>query len=426
MLKHCFYHNMDSYSYSTRSARSAPNRESEYMRNQRAEYQRLPNSRSPSPFTPRRPIPRPEPRPEPRSRSRPRESWYHEVPILGSVLRTMKDILGLYDYDYDYGYGYDYTSTGYDSRRSGKYHRYQYRNIENPRRRSYQPIDEECYRGRRNSTTQTRYGGNRCSRRYPSPSPTDRSGDRNEHKRYSYSHSNGRSHNRNHKMHPREPITEYIYPSAYPSVRRRSSSISSYTRSRPQIVTRSPAPPPPPSTTPSKRKVKFASPLPSAFKSFKRASIDDQTGSRKRGSSSSNPNSNTSTVRTPRPRSPVQERKPLRPGRRVSFSTGPSIIRSRSNGYEYEYGHRYGYGYGYEYPKTPIPPRSSSTSTPTHASTRYYASRPDPSISIVDAGNRALDDRGFGVLGQAGTRGSLRHQNIFEVCGDLPPAELEG
>lgn len=302
--------------------------------------------------------------------SRRRPKWYNEVPILGSVVRTMKDILGLDD-SMRYRYR-EYQHIGSSRRRR--------------RKRSSTPDDEyHIYRRRRNSSSRTR-----PPPPPPQPQPQQRryyDEERQYHRVY-YSpglkpqHESGwggmcrdrdrdryhdHDHDRNRDRDPfRDPFLERPF---------RSSSASSYTRSRhPDIIEISPgtrASTGTESDTESEPRVRrcrvsFADPLETPPRSQKCPSIDDQTGSRKRnphdirerGRFYSERSTSTSTsttgicIREPRPRSPVIERRPLRSGHRFSIPIPiPAPPRRRGSPvsdecYDYNYDNdKYKYNY---------------------------------------------------------------------------------
>jgi hypothetical protein len=366
-----------------------------------------------------------EPRREPLSSSRSssrtsirairrRSKWYHEVPVLGTFVRTMKDILGFED-SLRYRERYQHIESSHRRRR---------------RKRSSPPDDEYYFyrRPRRNSgpfqenpQPQHQYEGTRKRNRiYHSPGLKPQRGSR-----WGDIYRD-RDRGRDHPTWKDEPLLER------PS---RSASTSSYTRTRhPKIIERTP------NTTAEacsaqRRRVSFTDPLETPPRPLrqKRSSIDDQTGSRKRNShetpgrfyreDTSIDTSIRIQEREPRPRSPVLERTPLRSGRRIS--TSPPR-RGSPGSYE-----NHGCDYGadvqyipsresrpYSYPdidieivdRSPKRPRSSERRE------RWYSSMNRPP-DIIDAANQELDARSRRMLDEACYRRSaLRgRRNEFEV-----------
>lgn len=318
--------------------------------------------------------------------SRPR--WYHEVPVLGSFLRTMKDIFGLHGY-----------SERYQEIETGR--RRRSRQSSRPSNTHTRTNLEDEYYFRRPSAKLQKHHSKRRTQECRSPRYSSRS---NNPVRCSNAYRNNDP-----LVYQYQYQNPHQYQTEHPS---RSSSTSSYTRSRPQIIDRSPE------TQPRKRKVSFTDPLETLIpptneykptRPQKRPSIDDhQTGSRKRVPLEIH-------TRSPRPRSPVIERIPPRRGKRIPpihvhelEAESPDIqyIPARENRHSTSYTEN-----------IEIIDRGPGLGPSTHSTHVNFSRGYRRTPSIVDTGRYDLDKRSWRVLNESSYRRPSHHRE-FEVRRD--------
>lgn len=372
-----------------------------------------------------------------RSSNRRRLKWYHEVPILGSVLRTMKDILGLDD------------SMRYRFREG--YQRIESSHRRHHRKTSSRPGDEYYFyrRGRRGSRSsqarpqpqpqpQQYDGTHKCTRVYYSPGLKprresgwgnniyrDRDRDRDHPAASTWQDESFLEHKHKHK---------HKHQHQHPT---RSSSTSSYTRPRhPNIIERSPGASAGADTGTEtgtrRRRVSFADPLETSPHPLrqKRPSIDDHTGSRKRSPRETREGgrlyvreSTTDidiNIRAPRPRSPVTERTPLRSGQRIAIPDSPPR-RGSLGSYDYYYDNYTYDGYSDSHEDVQYIPRRES---------RPYSYSSDVDVEIVERSPKLghprisdserreyLNARSRRIIDEANSRRSSLHKrrDEFEV-----------